>query len=63
MQEALSILIADVPDRPFLSIVAPAYNEHAVIGRFIESVRAEIDRPGLLRGRRSSWTTAARTTR
>jgi glycosyltransferase involved in cell wall biosynthesis len=35
-----------VPDRPFLSIVVPAYNEHAVIGRFIESVRAEIDRQG-----------------
>ena len=35
-----------MPDRPFLSIVAPAYNEHAVIGRFIESVRAEIDGQG-----------------
>ena len=28
--------------RPFLSIVVPAYNEQAVIGRFIDSVRAEL---------------------
>ena len=34
-------------ERPFLSIVVPAYNEEAVIGRFIESVRADVDRPGL----------------
>ena len=33
--------------RPFLSIVVPAYNEEAVIGRFIESVHADVDRPGL----------------
>jgi glycosyltransferase involved in cell wall biosynthesis len=36
-----------VAERPFLSIVVPAYNEEAVIGRFIESVRADVDRPGL----------------
>jgi glycosyltransferase involved in cell wall biosynthesis len=35
-----------VAERPFLSIVVPAYNEEAVIGRFIESVRADVDRPG-----------------
>ena len=34
-------------ERPFLSIVVPAYNEEAVIGRFIESVRADVDRQGL----------------
>lgn len=34
-------------ERPFLSIVVPAYNEEAVIGRFIERVRADVDRPGL----------------
>ena len=33
--------------RPFLSIVVPAYNEEAVIGRFIESVRADVERSGL----------------
>jgi dolichyl-phosphate beta-glucosyltransferase len=31
-------------DRPFLSIVVPAYNEQAVIGRFIDSVRTEVCR-------------------
>ena len=36
-----------MPDRPFLSIVVPAYNEHAVIGRFIDSLYTEVDRPGL----------------
>jgi len=36
-----------VAERPFLSIVVPAYNEEAVIGRFIDSVRSEVDRPGL----------------
>ena len=35
-----------MPDRPFLSIVVPAFNEQAVIGRFIDSVRAEVDRQG-----------------
>lgn len=35
-----------VPTRPFLSIVVPAYNEEAVIGRFIESVRTDVDRVG-----------------
>ena len=34
-------------DRPFLSIVVPAYNEQAVIGRFIESVRSGVDRHGV----------------
>lgn len=29
-------------ERPFLSIVVPAYNEQAVIGRFIDSVRGEL---------------------
>lgn len=33
--------------RPFLSIVVPAYNEQAVIGRFIDSVRTDVNRPGL----------------
>lgn len=32
----------EVTSRPFLSIVVPAYNEQAVIGRFIDSVRAEL---------------------
>jgi len=36
-----------VTERPFLSIVVPAYNEEAVIGRFIDSVHADVDRPGL----------------
>jgi dolichyl-phosphate beta-glucosyltransferase len=36
-----------VTGRPYLSIVVPAYNEQAVIGRFIESVRAEVTRPDL----------------
>jgi dolichyl-phosphate beta-glucosyltransferase len=31
-----------VSERPFLSIVVPAYNEQAVIGRFIDSVRGEL---------------------
>jgi dolichyl-phosphate beta-glucosyltransferase len=35
-----------VTDRPFLSIVVPAYNERAVIGRFIDSVQADVDRLG-----------------
>ena len=34
--------IAEVSERPFLSIVVPAYNEQAVIGRFIDSVRGEL---------------------
>lgn len=33
--------------RPFLSIVVPAYNEEAVIGRFLASVLADVDRPDL----------------
>lgn len=33
--------------RPFLSIVVPAYNEEAVIGRFLESVRTDVQRMGL----------------
>lgn len=33
--------------RPFLSIVVPAFNEEAVIGRFIESVRCEVDASGV----------------
>ena len=33
-------------DRPFLSIVVPAYNEQDVIGRFIDSVHADVDRQG-----------------
>jgi dolichyl-phosphate beta-glucosyltransferase len=32
-----------VPQPPFLSIVAPAYNEEAVIGRFLESVHSYLD--------------------
>jgi len=36
-----------VSERPYLSIVVPAYNEEAVIGRFIESVRADVDRSGV----------------
>jgi dolichyl-phosphate beta-glucosyltransferase len=36
-----------VPQRPFLSIVVPAYNEEAVIGRFIESVHRDVERSGL----------------
>jgi dolichyl-phosphate beta-glucosyltransferase len=36
-----------VSQRPFLSIVVPAYNEEAVIGRFLESVHAYLDRAGL----------------
>jgi dolichyl-phosphate beta-glucosyltransferase len=36
-----------VAERPFLSIVVPAYNEEAVIGRFVASVRADVDRQGL----------------
>ena len=35
-----------MPDRPFLSIVVPAYNEQAVVGRFIDSVHAQVDRQG-----------------
>jgi dolichyl-phosphate beta-glucosyltransferase len=35
-----------VPLRPFLSIVVPAYNEEAVIGRFLESVHRDVDRVG-----------------
>jgi glycosyltransferase involved in cell wall biosynthesis len=36
-----------VAQRPFLSIVVPAYNEEAVIGRFIASVRSDVERTGL----------------
>jgi dolichyl-phosphate beta-glucosyltransferase len=36
-----------VSQRPFLSIVVPAYNEEAVIGRFLESVRTDVQRMGL----------------
>lgn len=36
-----------VSERPLLSIVVPAYNEEAVIGRFIQSVRAEVSPLGL----------------
>ncbi|HYS27750.1 MAG TPA: dolichyl-phosphate beta-glucosyltransferase [Vicinamibacterales bacterium] len=43
----MSVPLPGVLDRPFLSIVVPAFNEQAVIGRFIDSVRAEVDRQGL----------------
>jgi dolichyl-phosphate beta-glucosyltransferase len=36
-----------VSPRPFLSIVVPAYNEEAVIDRFLESVRSDVERTGL----------------
>lgn len=36
-----------MPQRPFLSIVVPAYNEEAVIGHFLESVHSDVDRAGL----------------
>ena len=36
-----------MPQRPFLSIVVPAYNEEAVIGRFLASVRSDVERTGL----------------
>jgi glycosyltransferase involved in cell wall biosynthesis len=36
-----------VSQRPFLSIVVPAYNEETVIGRFIASVRSDVERTGL----------------
>ena len=36
-----------MPQRPFLSIVVPAYNEEAVIGPFIASVRTDVERTGL----------------
>jgi dolichyl-phosphate beta-glucosyltransferase len=39
--------LREVTSRPFLSIVVPAYNEQAVIGRFIESVRSELPTFGL----------------
>ena len=35
-----------MPDRPFLSIVVPAYNEREVIGRFVDSVQGQVDRQG-----------------
>ena len=40
--EWISVPLREVTSRPFLSIVVPAYNEQAVIGRFIDSVRAEL---------------------
>src|SRR5882762_2219342 len=43
----MSVPLPGVLDRPFLSIVVPAFNEQAVICRFIDSVRAEVDRQGL----------------
>ena len=39
--------MAAVPERPRLSIVVPAYNEEAVIGRFIESVHTEVSPLGV----------------
>jgi glycosyltransferase involved in cell wall biosynthesis len=36
-----------VTARPFLSIVVPAYNEQSVIGRFIDSIHADVDRRGV----------------
>ena len=33
--------------RPFLSIVVPAYNEEVVIGRLLASVRSDVERTGL----------------
>ena len=36
-----------VSERPLLSIVVPAYNEEAVIGRFIQSVHAEVSPLGV----------------
>jgi dolichyl-phosphate beta-glucosyltransferase len=40
--EWISVPLREVTSRPFLSIVVPAYNEQAVIGRFIDSVRSEL---------------------
>lgn len=40
----MSVPLRRVLPRPFLSIVVPAYNEQAVIGRFIESVRTDVAR-------------------
>jgi glycosyltransferase involved in cell wall biosynthesis len=42
----MSVPLRAVPSRPFLSIVVPAYNEQAVIGRFIESLRSDVARGG-----------------
>jgi glycosyltransferase involved in cell wall biosynthesis len=42
----MSVPLRHVLSRPFLSIVVPAYNEQAVIGRFIESVRSDVAREG-----------------
>jgi dolichyl-phosphate beta-glucosyltransferase len=39
--------MAAVTERPQLSIVVPAYNEEAVIGRFVESVHAEVSPLGV----------------
>jgi dolichyl-phosphate beta-glucosyltransferase len=39
--------MAGVSERPRISIVVPAYNEEAVIGRFIESVHAEVSPLGV----------------
>ena len=36
-----------VSDRPRLSIVVPAFNEEAVIGRFLESVRTDVSPLGV----------------
>ena len=45
--EWISVPLREVTSRPFLSIVVPAYNEQAVIGRFIDSVRTELPAFGL----------------
>jgi len=43
----MSVPLRTVPPVPFLSIVVPAYNEQAVIGRFIDSVQIDVARAGL----------------
>src|SRR5205814_4167982 len=45
--EWMSVPLRTVPPVPFLSIVVPAYNEQAVIGRFIDSVQIDVARAGL----------------
>ena len=40
--EWISVPLREVLSRPFLSIVVPAYNEQAMIGRFIDSVHREL---------------------
>jgi len=48
VHEAMSVPLQTlVSRRPYLSIVVPAFNEEAVIGRFIDSVRGDVERSGL----------------